>query len=95
MRSAWKLLEVPVRCTYGVSRFMRIQSAQIGIKLSVYNGLKLISVLVREGMVGLSVGNFVFTKFTGTQIHSRKRRRGGRKKSRLGIVCKRLGILLI
>ena len=41
-------------------------------RVLIYNGLKFISIIIKENMIGHKFGEFVLTKKIGAQIHSNK-----------------------
>lgn len=52
-------------------------------KLSVYNGLKYVSIFLKNEMLGASLGSFILTKRITSSIHSKtKRNRKGKMKKK-------------
>ena len=46
-----------------------IKKEDINTRLSMYNGLKYFSILVRDNMVGYKISEFIQTKKIGPKIH--------------------------
>lgn len=82
MRSKWKLSLIQ----YGDStssfnhKLLRAPKILLGPNLvnnrvEVYNGKKMLSIIVRDYMVGRRISNFVSSKYTGKVIHVKRKKR--------------------
>lgn len=61
---------VPLSKANTFTRSTRILSEFIGLEFSIYNGKTFTSLKISSSMVGFSFGDFVFTKKTGSKIHT-------------------------
>ena len=57
------------------SRDSAILDCMVGKTLSIYNGLKYMPLLIKSSMVGFKAGSFIFTKKTGSRIHTNKNKK--------------------
>lgn len=75
MRSKWKGNFVGFKVA-GTSRIYNKASMVtiefLNRRVLIYNGLKFISIIIKENMIGHKFGEFVLTKKIGAQIHSNK-----------------------
>lgn len=46
-----------------------IKKEDINTRLSMYNGLKFFSILIRDNMLGIKISEFIQTKKFGPNIH--------------------------
>lgn len=86
MRSKWKgVFTDKLRIVSGkqpiiYSRRSMIFSSYVGKRFLIHNGLKLVSLLIRDWHVGQRFGAFVTTKRTGAVIHQKAKSQGAKKK---------------
>jgi ribosomal protein S19 len=57
-----------------------ISSSIVGRKYSVYTGNNFFSILPKDENVFSPIGDYIFTKITGSSIHKRKRKKKEKKK---------------
>jgi len=57
-----------------LNRGLTITLAFLNKRVLVYNGLRFISIVVKESMLGYKFGQFVLTKSLGVGIHTKKKK---------------------
>jgi len=57
------------------SRRSTVLAEHVGKRISIYNGMKFVSILIKDFMVGYKLGYFVATKLLGSQIHHKKEKK--------------------
>jgi ribosomal protein S19 len=57
-----------------LNRGLTITLAFLNKRVLVYNGLRFISIVVKESMLGHKFGQFVLTKSLGVGIHTKKKK---------------------
>jgi len=60
-------------------RSSTIPSFYVNRKFKVHNGIWLLTLNIKTGMVGHKFGEFVFTKKMGRTIHIKKKKKGKKK----------------
>lgn len=52
----------------------------VGLRISLHNGKKMHSFIIRNSMIGFTLGSFALTKKLGWKIHIKKKKKGKKKK---------------
>ena len=83
VRSVWKGESVSkkgsMRNRVIWDRGLKILNTEVGQIYSVYNGKKFSELLIEEGMVGETFGNYVITRHMGVNIHAKKSKKNRKK----------------
>jgi small subunit ribosomal protein S19 len=79
MRSKWKSFYSVSQVSDTVlkiwDRSLVITMSYLNKRVLVYSGLRFVSILIREIMVGHKFGEFVVTKSLGGKIHTKKKKK--------------------
>lgn len=77
MRSKWKGNFADVSLVNGLKVFnkgLTVTHDFLNKRVLVYNGLKFVSIAVKESMLGHKFGEFILTKSLGGSIHTKKKK---------------------
>lgn len=80
MRSKWKLNLIQTKDSLSNIKILRaskvlLSPSLVNNRIEVYNGKKMLSIIVREYMTGKRLSNFVSSKYTGKVIHVKRKKR--------------------
>jgi len=80
MRSKWKLNLIQTKDSLSNYKILRapktlLSSIFTNNRVEVYNGKRMLSIIVRDYMIGKRISNFVSSKYTGKIIHVKRKKR--------------------
>lgn len=75
MRSKWKIKLVSSSLKVMNAPKVLLSNAFVNKRLEVYNGKKMLSILFRNYMINKRLSNFVSSKYTGKNIHVKRKKR--------------------
>lgn len=80
MRSKWKLNLIKTKDSLSNYKILRapktlLSSIFTNNRVEVYNGKRMLSIIVRDYMIGKRISNFVSSKYTGKIIHVKRKKR--------------------